>query len=411
MKYLNNKNGAALVVMLFTAAIISMIGMAFISTSFREYKISHYEGQSVTAHYAAEGGLQKALVALKKYPHWKSNSYWDTLLGQDVPLGDGTYVLSLADKDGNVVEVTSKGKVGSAVKILKADVKITKVNKIFENLLAINSDSAVTLSGNADIYGDMYSNTDIAFSGNTKIYGDMTCLGETKLNGSQTIEGDLYSGENITIAGGQQIGGSILGRGDLKINGNPNINGTIQINGEIDPKDKYDVVYGGVGKREPIEFPKLTERLIESYRSVALEEGTYYEDGFFPDYISGTSFVEGSIDLSGNKSISGSGIILINGNLNITGNTSIKSDKDEIILVIATGYINISGNKDLECICFTPNELIVSGNVDLHGSIAAENVTGNGNLTIRAIEDIHDKLPDNSIGEFETYVDIISLKY
>ena len=161
MKYLNNKNGAALVAVLFTATIISMIGITFISTSFREYKISHYEEQSIIAHYAAEGGLQKALVTLKRYPDWKSNRYWDTLLGQDVPLGNGAYVLSLTDKGGNVVEITSKGKIGSAVKILKADVKITKINKIFENLLTINSDSAVTLSSDICVYGDMYSNTDI----------------------------------------------------------------------------------------------------------------------------------------------------------------------------------------------------------------------------------------------------------
>jgi len=410
MKYLKNNDGAILIVMLFTAAIISMIGFAFISTSFQEYKISHYEEKSLSAYYMAEGGLQKTLVSLKENPNWKSSNYWNTILDKDIPLGNGTYNITFKDKGDNIIEVISKGEVDTAVTILRADVKITKYNKIYENLFAINSDTATSISGNIDIYGDMHSNTDITVSGNTNIYGDVISLGNTTFSGNHLIEGDIYSGGNAIIAGRLKVGGNILARKNLTISVEPDIKGFIQINGEITPKDVYDVIYGGVGKREPVEIPKLTERRIQYYRNTALENGTFYESGNFPNRISGVVFADDNVKITGGE-IRGSGILFVNGDFEIGGNASIRSNKDEIILVISTGRVKIHGEKKLECVFFTPHDINVKGNFNLHGGVIAKNISGNGNLTIHSIEDIQDKLPDDSIGDFETYIDVLSLKY
>lgn len=411
MRYLKNTQGSALVIMLFSVTIVSLLGMTLISTSLRENKISHYQQDSITAQYLAEGGLQKVIVSLKKHPNWKSDTYWDNILGRDIPSGSGTYTLTFNEKSNNLLEVISTGKSRSGQKVLKADIKITKINRTFENLVSLNSQSAINLYGNTDIFGDIYSNTDLTFIGNNHVRGNITCLGKTTIYGNQTIDGQLYSGGDILISGNSNIKGNILGLSNLTINGNPNIKGTIQINGEVSPKGIYDIIYGGVGHREPIVFPKLNEGLIEFYRQDAMDQGTYYESGNFPMNISGITFIDNDVNLWGNNKLRGHGILFVNGDLNLGGNTQIISNKDGAIVIIVNGNIEVNGNQDLKCVFYSTGNFKIWGNTTIYGSIVSKNIGGTGNLDVRTLDNLQDRLPHDAPGIFETKVELEALTY
>ena len=411
MRYIKNNKGSALVIMLFTVAIVSLLGVTLISTSLRENKISHYQEDSIAAQYIAEGGIQKALVSLKDHPHWKSDPYWDNFLDREIPSGDGTYILTLNEKSSNLLEVVSTGKSRFGERILRADVKITRANKAFVNLVSINSQTAITLRGNVDIFGDMYSNTDLTFNGNTHVRGNITCLGKSIIHGNQNIDGEFYSGDDINISGNSNIKGNILGMGNLTIDGNPNLKGTIQINGEVTPKGKYDIVYGGVGQREPIVFPELNAGLLQSYRQDAMDEGKYYEDDSFPMRISGTTFVDSNVSIRGNRAMTGHGVLVINGDLEIDGNTDIISDKDGAVVVIVNGNVKIYGNQLLKCVFFSTGDFKIWGNTTIYGSIVSKNIGGTGNLDIRTLDDLQDRLPHDAPGIFETKVEMETLTY
>jgi len=145
---------------------------------------------------------------------------------------------------------------------------------------------------------------------------------------------------------------------DLIIDGNPNIKGTIQINGNANiSKSNFDIVHGGVGEREAIEFPELNESLMERYRQTVMAEGNYYEDDTFPLIISGTTFVDSDVNIMGNIAISGNGVLVVNGDLAIHGNTKIISDKAGALVFVVKGDVIISGNESLECVFFTEGNL------------------------------------------------------
>lgn len=396
--------------MLFTAAIVSLLGITLISTSLQENKISHYQEDSTAAQYLAEGGIQKALVALKDHPNWQSDGYWDTLLDREIPSGNGTYTLSFNEKSNNLLEVISTGKSGSGDKTLKADVKITRVNKVFENMVALNSQSAIKLSGNADIQGNLFSNTDLIFDKNTHVHGNITCLGKTKIIKNPTIEGELYSGDDIIISGNPNIKGNVLGMSDLTISGNPNIKSKIQINGLATISEgNYDIIYGGVGPREPIEFPEISENLLERYRQLAMDTGKYYEDESFPEYISGTVFIDSGISLD--RNIRGNGVLFINGNLKLGKKSGVTSDKDGAVVIVVNGDVYVQANGKLECVIFATGDFSVSGEPKIYGSIVSKNITGSGNLDIRFLEDLQERLPHNTPGVFETKVELETLTY
>jgi len=412
MGYLKGDKGIVLVLMLFTVAIVSLIGVTLISASLRENTISSYQENSVTAQYLAEYGLQKAMVSLKDHPNWKFDPYWEKLLNTEIPLHEGTYILAINEKGSDILEVVSTGRTRNAECILNADVKITQVNKAFFNLVSLNSETSIAMSGNVDIYGDIYSNADLTFNGNTHVRGNVTCLGTTTISGNINIDGELYSGGDIVISGDSSISGNVLGRGNITISGRPYIKGTIQINGKANVSSgNYDIVYGGVGQREPIEFPKLNSSLVEEYRLDAMDEGRYYEQGTFPMRISGTTFVDSDVSISGNTEITGQGVVFVNGDLEIRGNTKIKSAKDGAVVFIVNGDVTISGNQSLECVFFASGVFRVNGNPKIFGCIVSRNIIGAGNLDIMPLENLQDRLPHNAPGAFETDVEMKALTY
>ncbi|MDK2836339.1 MAG: hypothetical protein PWP21_1116 [Thermosediminibacterales bacterium] len=413
MGVLYNEKGSALVVALFAVVILSLIGTGFISASFREYKISKYEEESVMSQYIAEGGIQKALMSLKEHPNWKSDPFWDDILNNEQPLGDGKYLLSFNTLGGNVLEITSTGKAGTGQKTLKVKVKINRINKLFKNSLVFSSKS-IDLHGNIEVWGNLYSNLNM--KGNVIIHGDVTCFGDTVFSRNETIDGNYYSGGDIQMSGNSMVKGNLLGMGDLTMSDNSRILGNVQINGELNMSGNSEImgekIFGGVGKREAIEVPALTNGLIESYRQSAIDDGSYYESGPLPGNISGTTFLETDLNISGNTEITGSGVLFVNGDIDLRGNSNITSREGELLLIIANGDIKLSGNKVITAAFFVPkNDFKVSGNTTIYGSVVAKNIAGKGNLEIHYLDDLQDRLPQNSPGATDIDLDIESWSY
>jgi len=428
MNCLKDNQGLVLIVMVFTLAIISLLGVSLLSASLRENIIADYQEDSVSARYIAEYGLQRALASLRGHPDWKSDPYWNDFLDVEIPFDEGFYTLTFNEKDSNILEIVSTGKNRDAESVIKADVRITKVNKAFEDLALINSDTYIIISGNADVRGDIYSGSDLNFNGALDIRGNITCLGKTTINDNYInnikIDGSIYSGDDIVIgAKNFQIDGNIYGRGNLTFHEDikPNkINGTIQINGNINPPDNYNIIYGGVEQREPKVFPKLDAELLESYRQAAQKDGNYYSNSsvFLQDYqLSGTTFVNSPVTINDNLKVEGQGVLVINGSLTVSGNAHLIS-KGGVLVVIVNGDITLSGNQKVECVLFNTGYFMISGQPNISGNIITNYFSGSGNFDIRQLDKLEDGLPKSVLemlgdtsGVSETKVEVLSIYY
>ena len=109
--------------------------------------------------------------------------------------------------------------------------------------------------------------------------------------------------------------------------------------------------------------------------------------------------------------MTGHGVLVINGDLEIDGNTDIISDKDGAVVVIVNGNVKIYGNQLLKCVFFSTGDFKIWGNTTIYGSMVSKNIGGTGNLDIRTLDDLQDRLPHDAPGIFETKVEMETLTY
>lgn len=117
-----DKKGYSLVIVLFVAAIILLLGSGVLNISTGEFLIGNYVKDYTTAYYLAESGLQKALSLLKQNPYYEESATWLMFLGNRHSLGEGYYRVNMKRVGVDLIEINSSGKVNKAETSLKARV-------------------------------------------------------------------------------------------------------------------------------------------------------------------------------------------------------------------------------------------------------------------------------------------------
>ncbi|MCL6450765.1 MAG: pilus assembly PilX N-terminal domain-containing protein [Acetobacteraceae bacterium] len=171
--------GAAFLLVFFTMALISLLGIALLTLATSELRGAQFRKQHAQAFNVAEGGLDKACTILADDPGWRE--------GLDEPLGAGRYEVSVESLGGGVVLVTSVGRWGSAVETVQARVKVGW--GAFSH--ALYTSSSLELKKDANIVGDVQINGDLV--GDADVYID----GRLALTGQVELTGDLEATEGV----------------------------------------------------------------------------------------------------------------------------------------------------------------------------------------------------------------------
>ena len=95
-----------------------------------------------------------------------------------------------------------------------------------DNPVTIIVDGSITISGNAEIYGDIVVSGNMTLSGNTNIHGDavaegaLSISGNTDINGLAFASGSVSTSGNTDIVGGLAVGGTYSASGNTEIDYN-----------------------------------------------------------------------------------------------------------------------------------------------------------------------------------------------
>ncbi|MCK4245348.1 MAG: hypothetical protein KAX20_06965, partial [Candidatus Omnitrophica bacterium] len=197
--------------------------------------------------------------------------------------------------------------------ILSFSISLSAQNSKFEPVDIYSSayiyllcSNKITISGNANLSGNLFSNSDIDLSGNS------------------TITGDLFAT------------GSIFGKGNSSITGTCN---------------------EGV---ETLTLPELPDK--SYYQSLADEtisaKGTYKLSGT----ISKIVFIDGDVMIKG--SLSGTGTIIATGDIKV-----INAENSEKFSLISYSDIKLDGSIDFTALCYAAGSIKVNAIGDFSGSL------------------------------------------
>lgn len=120
-----SQQGYVLVVTLFIAMVLFLLGTVLLTLANGELKLTSYFRDTTNAYYIAEGGLQKALSMLYENPNYNS---WGSFLNKYHKLGSGKYKVTIQQLDSDTLKIICIGKSGKSQKELFTNAKIIYLN-------------------------------------------------------------------------------------------------------------------------------------------------------------------------------------------------------------------------------------------------------------------------------------------
>jgi hypothetical protein len=349
IKVLNQK-GMALIATLIFVFVLVTFGIALLTMTNNESKLSTLQKESTRAFYVAETGIEKALWYINVSPDNTEGLDWRTT--QDNPYYDGSseeyfnvwVTTDGTDSDGkaNKIKFISNGIVNKGGEFNKGNRSIEV--KLIKGIAQNNS-----LAYNYAIFTDDYM----------------------RINGNIYVNGDVHSNGDIDVSGGSF---------DL-VNGDATAAGTVS---------GYPSGISGAGKQE---VPVI---VFDTYKSIAKGEiepeigGVYYGDGTSKIFstnqtLTGINFVDGDIIIKPplDKLIIKDGAIIATGKITVEGNPDIEiihsEGYDNPLAIIAQGDITLGGNVHGEGVIQTNGTFTLNGTINIErGCIVAEDGIFNG---------------------------------
>ena len=310
---LSNQKGMALLTTLIFVFILVTFGVALLTMTSNDIKLSALQRDSTEAFYVAEAGIDKALWYLNTPEdnggeglEWRPNEEKESY-----PAGSTNYYkLTVEDTaEQDIIKITSRGVVSDGNKVYgsrKIEVEAKKAISPSPSLLvynyAIATEGDLTFRGDIEIDGDVHSNGDISLvSGDTEITGEATASGVLNQLGSANYATQMY--------------------------------------------------------------PKID---FEYYKVLAINNGSYYETGVvFNDSteLNGIYFIEGNVEIMQNADLNiiNGGAIFATGTITVTAKPTINRTQtagyDNPLAIIAKGDISLGGYVDVEGVIQTEGEL------------------------------------------------------
>jgi hypothetical protein len=401
-----NEKGLVLVGVLALVAILALLATVSVTTTYTDIKITSNYKTSIQASYAAEAGYNHLIGEYLNNPDYFIAK--DTATEMGLPdtepgtanFGNSAYWFPSITYDSSdppeYVDVDSYGKVWGTNSLEKIQVRITAVGSSPFNY-GIFGNGDITLTGNGET-NSYDSSIDPAAS---------TLLSNGDVGTNATGDGVISLSGNADIYGDAQVGPGGNPDTDITVNGNAEVHGDKGV--DDSPKDMTPMTDPGGGTPETLSISGVNTKTISS--------GTYRLPNIS---ISGNSIGKISGDvilyLDGNTSISGNGkleildgaslTIYASGTVNISGNGIVNQNAaprpEECVLVGTSSCtsVTVSGNGDLYAAIYAPTATTsVTGNGDVYGSLVGDTVTISGNGDVLFDE----SLQDLAVGEISSF--------
>jgi len=358
---LSNQKGIALLTTLIFVFILVTFGVALLTMTGNDIKLSALQRDSTKALYIAEAGIEKALWYLNitednggKGLDWRTNEYQESYPAVSTDYYQLT-VENTAEQD--IIKITSRGVVSDGNKVYgsrKIEVKAKKAISPSPGLVykyAVSTEGDLTFKKRIRIVGNVHSN------GNISVVAH-----DTVINGVATASGGKNEDDTARVNYATQL------------------------------------------------YPKID---FEYYKGLAIANGTYYGDSkdfITPETITGIHFIEGDVKIKGNDSlnINEGGAIFATGEITVTAKPTINRAQtfgyDNPLAIIAKGNITLNTNFNIEGVIQTEGKLTLTTDKtsisSINGAVIADNGTlDGGNPGIDISYEPDDPNDPNLLGE------------
>lgn len=246
------KGFAGLITLLFVVSISLIVVSSFAFVAMREIRITRAAADSVKSYYAAESGIEDAVYRFVAGKQIAS--------GEVVATGTGTTTITIATA-GARKTITAAGVSRDAYRTLQAVINENTTGISFHYGIQVG-DGGLSLGGNAEVIGNVYSNGNIIGSNGASISGDVIVAGGIAASPSAAWETENANQPFATAASNRDIAQSFTATAAGKLNrvsvylgkiGNPNTNLALRITADNNNKPDTDdmasasISYASVG--------------------------------------------------------------------------------------------------------------------------------------------------------------------
>ncbi len=340
---LSNQKGIALLTTLIFVFILVTFGVALLTMTGNDIKLSALQRDSTEAFYIAEAGIDKALWYLNtpeynggKGLDWRTNEYQEPYPA----VSTNYYQLTVEDTaEQDIIKITSRGVVSDG-------------NKVYgSRKIEVKAKKAISPSPGSVYNYNITTEGNLTFKGYVQIYGDVHSNG----NISRVTENPVLINGVATASGGTNDMGSVSHATQMY----PRIDFEYYKGLVTDP-DNPDNAYDGSGKGKY--YGKDTSVVFDT-----------------PTVLDGINFIEGNVSIKadGNLTIINGGAIFATGTITVIAKPTINRAQtpgyDNPLAIIAKGDITLGGYWDLEGVIQTESTLrISSADSSFDGALIAD---------------------------------------
>jgi len=313
-------------IIIFVAVLSITLSISFLTLS--EQVIMANNLSSVQSYYAAEAGIEDALLRVFNPDIEYSGSY-------NFNVGIGTASVWI-DKVSTTLTIESTGNINNKIK----KVEITAIESVDEANFYYGiqvGEGGLVMDGNSQVLGNIYSNGPIKGSSNAKIYGDVYSAGPTGLIEDLNVYKSEPSAED----------------------GNAHTHSIV--NCDIENGAYYqEIATTAAGSYYPdspdseLEDMPISQERIDEWKSEALAGGTTGDR-----YIDSGANSLGPIKINGDLTVTSNAVLTITGTVWVTGN--ILFDSNAIIELDSSFGVN-SG------MLIADGQIVLSSNINICGS-------------------------------------------
>lgn len=339
------ERGYVLITLYAVIALLTGYGAALVAHASAEVRNAQRSQASLRALYAAEGGVDQALVQLRQDANWAG--------GSGVIGSTNNYSIAVQVLPGNRRRLTAQGSSpwlqGTVSRSVEVIVQPTPA-PLFP--FAMFGNESAEISGNAltDSYDSSHGPYGPGAAGTAGDVGtNAVTSGRVNLSGNAKVRG------NVTVGPGGDPNAVI------SVSGNATITGTRSSASAATPLPPVTIPDGmtNQGKLE-----------IKGNKTVTLSGGTYWYDQI-------------KIDGNGRLTFTGPTIVYLSGRLKIDGNgTATAGNQPPNLIVYVAGHdeMEITGNGLLYGAVYAPqSEVEVKGNGRLFGAMIGQEADNKGN--------------------------------
>ncbi|SDM67094.1 type IV pilus modification PilV family protein [Acetanaerobacterium elongatum] len=251
VRILKNHRGSTLILVIVVFALLIIFATAALALASNSQINSVTDYQSQQAYFTARSSVLAAVDYFKNHPELNIEDYVGTPGSSEVVDGMGKYQVTVKKVDDKHFEISSLADFGGKNRTVRAIVERKSAGFPFgQNLVTATkfNAKASSLSGGAEIHGNVMINDTIALPEGVQIFGDLYIDGPVSISGGPIVKSENGKGGNI-----YSTGDITLNRVSVTVDGNLYCTGSLYGDGgKIDAKGSESLLMigkniGGVG--------------------------------------------------------------------------------------------------------------------------------------------------------------------